>query len=76
MSNTSQHGEKKSYRVILLLVIGLAAFSSAMRELNQVQQLTLEAGRLMAEWSDVVVPTASARTPALPETCEVRHIHK
>src|SRR6476620_9650133 len=56
----NQSGEKKSYLVLLLLVVGLAAFSSAMSELNQLRNLTVETGRLIALWSDMVVPSASA----------------
>ena len=56
MQNTGQGSEKKSYRVILLLVVGLAAFSSAMKELNQVQELTLQTSSLIAQWSDALVP--------------------
>ena len=52
MQNTGS--EKRSYRVILLLIVGLAAFSSAMKELNQVHQLTLETGQLIARWTDVL----------------------
>jgi hypothetical protein len=55
----NQSGYKKPYLVLLLLVVGLAAFSSAMSELNQLQSLTVETGRLIASWSDMVVPTAS-----------------
>jgi hypothetical protein len=62
-------GEKKSYRVLLLLIVGLAAFSSAMNELNQIQDLTLRAGKLIAAWSDVVVPTASASGPLISTSC-------
>lgn len=54
MQNTGQGSEKKSYRVILLLIVGLAAFSSAMKELNQVHELTLETGQLVARWTDVL----------------------
>lgn len=54
MQNTGQGSEKKSYRVILLLIVGLAAFSSAMKELNQVHALTLETGQLIARWTDVL----------------------
>lgn len=57
MNSTGQHGEKTSYRIILLMIVGLAAFSSAMKELNQIQQLGLEASRLAAEWSSKMVPT-------------------
>lgn len=74
-NNTDQNGEKAGYRVILLLVVGLAAFSSAMKELNQVQQLSLEVGQLMAQWSDKIAPaqipqTAFKQTAAKLETCE------
>lgn len=51
MQNTDQGSEKRSYRVILLLIVGLAAFSSAMKELNKVHALTLETGELIAQWT-------------------------
>lgn len=51
MQNTGQVSEKKSYRVLLLLIVGLAAFSSAMKELNKVQELTLQTGQLVAQWT-------------------------
>ena len=43
------------YRIILLLVVALTAFSSAMKELNQVQQLSLDATQLIDQWSDKVL---------------------
>jgi hypothetical protein len=52
MQNTGQGSEKKSYRIILLLIVGLAAFSSAMKELNQIQAFTLETGQLIAQLTD------------------------
>jgi hypothetical protein len=52
MKYTGQGSEKRSYRVVLLLIVGLAAFSSAMKELNQVHELTLQTGRLLAQWTD------------------------
>ena len=51
MQNTGLGSEKRSYRVILLLIVGLAAFSSAMKELNQVHELTLQTGQLVAQWT-------------------------
>jgi hypothetical protein len=70
MNNT---GEKTGYRVILILVVGLTAFSSAMKELNQVQQLSLDVSRLVAEWSDKLVPTEVApQTVVKVETCELK----
>ena len=51
MQHTGQGSEKRSYRVILLLIVGLAAFSSAMKELNQVHELTLQTGQLLAQWT-------------------------
>lgn len=71
MNNTqgNQTGERKSYRVILLLIVGLAAFSTAMNELNQLQSLTMETGRLLSYWSDNVVPTVNASAPVVSSSC-------
>jgi hypothetical protein len=44
------------HRIVLLLAVGLTAFSSAMKELNQVQQLSLDASHLVAQWSAKNVP--------------------
>src|SRR2546423_1082410 len=74
MNNTGQNGEKMRYRVILLLVVALAAFSSAMKELNQVQQLALDASALIAGWSNRVAPTPTEVQPAVVKvkTCEIK----
>jgi hypothetical protein len=66
-----QTGERKLYRVLLLLIVSLAAFTSAMNELNQLQTFTGQVGNLLASWSDVMVPTASASTPVV-RSCAVR----
>src|SRR5688500_13866676 len=82
MNSVGQSGDKKSYRVILLLVVGLAAFSSAMKELNQVREFTREASNLVASWSkavepapavDRLVPVEVPRTAARLEVCENSH---
>ena len=67
--NGNQASEKKYYRVLLLLIVGMAAFVCAMNELNQLQSLTLETGRLMASWSDVVVPTVNASASVISSSC-------
>lgn len=67
MNSKGQNGEKL---VILLLVVGLTAFSNALKELNQIQQFTLDAGRFIAKWSDKVVPTEVPHTVVKLETCE------
>lgn len=69
MQNTGQGSEKRSYRVILLLIVGLAAFSSAMKELNQVNQLTLETGQLLARWADML-PTDHNEMLVKVQTCD------
>lgn len=69
MQNTGQGSEKRSYRVILLLIVGLAAFSSAMKELNQVHQLTLETGQLVARWTDML-PKDQNEMLVKVETCD------
>ena len=70
MNSTGQDGEKTGYRVILLLVVGLTAFSSAMKELNQVQQLTLDATSLIAHWSEKIAPAEIPQTAIKLETCD------
>jgi hypothetical protein len=70
MNNT---GEKTGYRVILVLVVGLTAFSSAMKELNQVQQLSLDVTRLVAQWSDKLAPAeVPPQTVVKLESCEMK----
>ena len=77
MNSTGQNNDKASYRIILLLVVGLTAFSSAMKELNQIQQLSLDASRLMAQWSGTIVPVEVPQTPQPPmvvksESCDMK----
>lgn len=82
MNSTGQHGEKTSYRIILLLVVGLTAFSSAMKELNQLQQFGLEASRLAAEWSakmipgEVPSPVPATTVETTPLTCENKELQQ
>jgi hypothetical protein len=66
-----QTGERKLYRVLLLLIVSLAAFSSAMNELNQVQAFANQVGALVASWSDAMVPTVNASTPVITRSCAV-----
>jgi len=69
MQNTGQGSEKKSYAVILLLVVGLAAFSSAMKELNQVQELSAQTAAFVAQMKDAFAP-ADDPTTVRVETCQ------
>jgi hypothetical protein len=68
MNSTGQN-EKNGYKVLLLLVVGLTAFSSAMKELNQLQQFSLDASRFIAQLSDKFTAT---EVPAVPVTGEVK----
>ena len=72
MNSTGQNGEKLRYRVILLLVVGLAAFSTAMKELNQVQQLALDASAIIAQWSNKVAPSEVQPAVVKVQTCEMK----
>ena len=66
------------YRVILLLAVGLAAFSNAMKELNQLQQFAHDASHLIAQLSEKVAPNPVPQIPEIPhaaikvETCEIK----
>ena len=66
MNSVGQSGDRKSYRVILLLVVGLTAFSSAMKELNLLREFSRETSDLVASWSKAVVPEAP-QAPVTPE---------
>src|SRR5215470_6807730 len=68
-TDRKQTGERKFYRVLLFLTVALAAFSSAMNELNQLQSFTVQTGSLIASLSDIVVPTVNASTPVVPTSC-------
>lgn len=69
MNNTGQQGDRMSYRILILVVVGLVAFSSAMKELNQVQQFTLDTGRFIAQWSEKLAPADPVQTVVKLETC-------
>jgi hypothetical protein len=73
MHNTGRNGEKSNYLVILLLFVGLTAFSNSMKELAQIHEWTLDAGRSIARWSDSAapapIPPVVVKVEKL-ETCE------
>lgn len=79
MKSVGQSGDKKSYRVILLLVVGLTAFSSAMKELNQLREFTRDASNTVVSWShalqraepiEKLAPVDVPRTAVRLEVCE------
>ena len=65
MKSTGKNREQ-GYKALLFLVVGLTAFSSAVKELNQLQQFAFDASRLVAEWSDKFYP--AQEVPAFPRT--------
>jgi hypothetical protein len=69
MNTTGQNRQNSGYKVLLLLVVGLTAFSSAMKELNQLQQFVLGASHLVAEWSDKFYPAQDV--PPIPQAIEI-----
>ena len=69
MNTTGQNRQNSKYKAILLLVVGLTAFSSAMKELNQLHQFALGASQLIAEWSDKFYPVQDV--PPIPQTAEI-----
>ena len=70
MNNTGRHSENSGYLVIALLVVGLTAFSHSMKELTEIQQLTLDASRLVAQWSGNVTPAEIPQIPQIPQTAQ------
>ena len=63
MNSTGRKSEKSGYLVILLLVVGLTAFSHSMKELTEIHHLTWDAGNLVAQWTGNVNPTEIPQTP-------------
>src|SRR6185503_3028926 len=63
MKNTGRHSKNSGYLVILLLVVGLTAFSHSMKELTEIHQLTADASRLVAQWSGDITPAEIPQTP-------------
>jgi hypothetical protein len=70
MNSKVQNGKKSSYLVILLLVVGLTAFSSTMRELNQVREFLLDTSRLAAQASARISPNEIPHAIVKLETCD------
>ena len=68
MNNTGRHSEKSGYLVIMLLVVGLTAFSHSMKELTEIHLLTLDASRLVAQWSGNVTPAEIPQIPQVAQT--------
>jgi hypothetical protein len=67
MKNTGRHSEKSGYLVILLLVVGLTAFSHSMKELTEIHQLTVDASRVVAQWSGNFTPAEIPQIPQAPQ---------
>ena len=61
-SQSNLNSNRKSHRVILVIIISLVALSSAVRELRQAHDLIADVAEVVSGWSDGIVPTASART--------------
>jgi hypothetical protein len=70
MNSAERKGEKIGHRLILLLVVALVAFSTAMKELNQLQEFGLDASRLIAQLSDQLVPSEVHQAAVTVETCD------
>ena len=73
--STRRHSENSGYLVILLLVVGLSAFSHSVKELTEIHQLTVDASRLVAQWSGNFTPAEIPQTVVRIEkleSCESR----
>lgn len=70
MNSKDHNSAKSSHLVILLSVVGLVAFSSAMKDLSQLHQYALGAGHLIAAWSQAA-PIENSATVVRVETCEL-----
>jgi hypothetical protein len=73
MNNQGQNARKSDYLVILLAVVGLVEFSSAMKDLTQLHRFALDARDLVASWSTEVAPAVEIPSTVVKlETCEIK----
>ena len=77
MNRQSNLSSNSATRVILIVLIGFAALSTAIKELGTAQAFVADVVSVAARWSHEVVPTASAGTRVtvvkskLVETCDL-----
>lgn len=77
--NGAGNNKKTGYLVIALLLVGLTAYSNAVKELTEIHRLTMGASDLIAQWSQKTVP---AEIPQIPQTvikldaCESRQLER
>lgn len=73
MNNTGRNRTQSNYLVILLLVVGLTAFSHSMKELSEIPQLFLGGNDALAHRIEIKTP-APPVAPAIVkvETCELQ----
>lgn len=63
--NNAGDNKKTAYLVIALLIVGLTAYSNAVKELTEIHHVTLGASQLIAQLSNETVP---AQVPPIPQT--------
>ncbi len=61
----------RKYKLVLVFVIALTAFSSAVREWRQFMTITQQVGQFISVFTNAVVPTANARTPLRALSCSM-----
>ena len=72
MSETpSNRNTGRKYRFVLIFVIALTAFSSAVQEWRQVVTITQQVGEFISVVTNAVVPAAQARTPLRALSCSI-----
>ena len=69
MGDMTGQSQDKKYRALLFVLVALMALVSAMRDLNQLKSLTLEANDLVAEWVDVLAPSVTVNAAPIAELC-------
>ena len=72
MNNKGQSAKNSGHLVILLAVVGLVAFSSAMKDLSRLHEFALDASDLVASLSTKATPTVEIPPTVVKlETCEL-----
>jgi hypothetical protein len=72
MNGANKNTERKSQNFWVLVVISLLALFGVIKELNQLREAAAEAGKVLASWTDVLVPTANAGNPVAAKSCSFK----
>jgi len=64
--NENKEPENRAYKVTLILLVGLAAFSTAMKDLNRLQEMVSSVQEFTSQWRGTDLVTLNEKTISTP----------